>query len=461
MTHELIAYCGLYCGACSFRLAHEDQSFDHLRAMPERYAAHKERLPDACPGCRLENQCGPCAIRDCARDRSLLHCGQCEAFPCERLRRFDQDGVPHHAAAIANLRDLNALGPEAWLARQAAEWTCGCGAARSWYQRTCRNGHRAGGEIVPLQVPDALAQAVRLAQENHAGLRSHLPFLPERTDARFLARLEYVAREGTLLGLQREGRLQAFLGGVILDDYRNAGPAAYCPDWCHGAAAATGAFDAYRDLYRALASRWKRRGVHIHAVSLYATEQTALEAFSATGFGRIMLDAARPTMQLRQELGREAARGCSVRRAVPADAQALAELNEALADHIAAAPVLLPGARGRAASDWRDWLGTPQAVAFVCEDGGGLAGYIKAGDPQEDVSDAVHAPTTLAISGMFIRPERRGQGTARALLAALADHAGQLGRDLLSVDCETTNPEAFAFWSRMFRPLAWGLERRT
>ena len=90
----------------------------------------------------------------------------------------------------------------------------------------------------------------------------------------------------------------------------------------------------------------RARGISIHAVSLYATEQAALEAFSATGFGRIMLDAARPTLQLRQELGGETARGCSVRRAVPADAQALAELNGALADHIAAAPVLLPGGQG-------------------------------------------------------------------------------------------------------------------
>jgi hypothetical protein len=31
---------------------------------------------------------------------------------------------------------------------------------------------------------------------------------------------------------------------------------------------------------------------------------------------------------------------------------------------------------------------------------------------------------------------------------------------VISVDCETTNLEAYGFWSRWFWPVSWSLERR-
>ncbi len=37
MSHELIAYCGLYCGACSFKVAFEEQNREHLMRMPAKY----------------------------------------------------------------------------------------------------------------------------------------------------------------------------------------------------------------------------------------------------------------------------------------------------------------------------------------------------------------------------------------------------------------------------------------
>lgn len=140
MEFELIAYCGLYCGACSFKLAHDTNEMGHLLCMPARYDPHKGAMPEFCPGCRLENQCGPCGIRDCARAKSLDHCGQCDAFPCQRLIDFNGDGASHHAESIANLESLNTLGPEAWLARQREAWTCPCGLRRSWYLPECRHG---------------------------------------------------------------------------------------------------------------------------------------------------------------------------------------------------------------------------------------------------------------------------------------------------------------------------------
>lgn len=456
MDLALLAYCGLYCGACSFKLARDTNDMEHVRRMPARYDTHKHTLPEACPGCRLENQCGPCAIRDCARGRSLDHCGQCRDFPCERLLQFSRDGVPHHGASLANLEAVAALGAEAWLEDQRARWTAPDGTPLSWYLQA----DPAAG-IRRLRGPRDLEAASRLAAAGHARLREALPFLPARESGHFLPKLEWMAREGMILGLWDGTGLRAFLGGFILENFRNAGRGAFCPDWCHGAEPGVPAFEAYRALYRELAPRWKAQGAHIHAAALYATEDEAMRAFSMTGFGRVVMDAARPAADLLAELAPEGGAEYLVRRAGEADAPALAGLNAALAAHIGASPILLTDARGADEAAWRAWFAEPEAVAFLALDGDAAAGYLKAQEPQIDVTDAVHASRTLALNGAYVRPAHRGRGAGRSLLLALARHARDTGKELLSVDCETANPEALAFWTRGFRPVTWSFERRT
>ena len=141
---NLIAFCGLYCGACSFRVAAQDNDRRHLQDMPAKYDAYKDAPMDVCPGCRQESRDGRCAIRDCARERGLMHCGQCSDFPCPRIRSFNDDGVPHHAASVSNLARLTEVGEEAWLREQERYWTCACGTRISWYRKECG---RCGGQI--------------------------------------------------------------------------------------------------------------------------------------------------------------------------------------------------------------------------------------------------------------------------------------------------------------------------
>lgn len=184
-----------------------------------------------------------------------------------------------------------------------------------------------------------------------------------------------------------------------------------------------------------------------------------MDAFALTGFGRIVLDAARPTSELLEELEEQPATKL-IRRADLPDAEALAALDAELAAHIGASPVLMPRTRGRDAHAWRTWLQEPGAVAYLALDGARVVGFIKAQPPQCDVTDAVHAPGTLAINGMYVVPSRRRQGIARHLLLRLAREAALDQMPLMSVDCETLNPEAYGFWIRHFRPVTWSLERR-
>lgn len=148
---SLIACCGLYCGACSFRVAFEEDDRKHLARMPSKYDKYKDAPMDRCEGCRA-GECGH-GFTACAASRGVEHCGRCELFPCSRLEEFARDGIPHHAGAIGNLKRIRRVGEQQWLAEQAAAWRCSCGARLSWYLRTCdRCGRQA---VVPGFEPES------------------------------------------------------------------------------------------------------------------------------------------------------------------------------------------------------------------------------------------------------------------------------------------------------------------
>ena len=315
----------------------------------------------------------------------------------------------------------------------------------------------------PLTDPEHIDAAAALSLRSHAGLRHALPFLPSRSVDDLAGRLQWMREKGELVGLFDGTELVAFLGAFPVDNFRNAGRGAFGPDWCSGFAPDADPARALPLLYRDLAPRLVARDCRIHAFALYASERVALQALHLAGFGRIVMDAARPTAEMLGDLedaGPGSPSGIDVTPAQPADADELARLEADLAAHIAAPPVLMPNTVGRPAAMWARWLAGADHVALLARHDGAAVGYIKAQEPQDDVTHAVHGPSVLAINGMYVEPGMRRAGVGRGLLAALARRARRDGAAMMSVDCETTNPEAYAFWSRWFSPVAWGLERR-
>lgn len=304
------------------------------------------------------------------------------------------------------------------------------------------------------------AAAGALALEHHRSLRSSQPWLPQKTRNDIDHLLGWVASQGVLLGWGHPGQLKAFWGGARFEDFRNLGPGVFCPDFAHGFAAGVDPFRATRHLYRGLASRWLAQGLTIHAAGTYANEAAVSEALSLTGFGRIVADLARPRSDLEADLALVPQARVDVRFAGPADAQKLAEWDRGLARHIGDPPVSMPRTHGRSPEQWVAWLAEPDAVALIAERDSVPLGFIKAEDPGYDVTWAVGGPQTLAICGLWVEPTLRGGGAARALLAALVREARHRDKTLVSVDCETLNPEAWAFWSRWFVPVTWSWERR-
>ena len=139
MDKNSIAYCGLYCGACSFKQAFLQKDREHLNHMPGYYDGYKNiPLEEDCPGCRMENICGDCPIRDCARAKDIEWCSQCEDFPCNILKNFAHDGKPHHEETLENLALLSDMGENEWLKHMSEKWACSiCGKTGSWYYKPC------------------------------------------------------------------------------------------------------------------------------------------------------------------------------------------------------------------------------------------------------------------------------------------------------------------------------------
>ena len=137
---DLLAACGLYCGACYHYRATCPEG---ERLLSEEARGGRPVEGFGCRGCRSEllyvhPGCRECEIRACADSRGLQHCGECDEAPCERLAAFQTDGRKHHLDIVENLRALKDRGQDEWLQAQALRWQCStCGAAFSWHESTC------------------------------------------------------------------------------------------------------------------------------------------------------------------------------------------------------------------------------------------------------------------------------------------------------------------------------------
>lgn len=133
---DIIAYCGLYCGACEMYLATQSNT---LPALSEKLGIPQKLI--ACEGCKSDSLsifCKNCAIKKCNRLKEIETCADCNEFPCSVLNAFENDGHPHHKGVIDSLSLLSRNGHSTWLHKMKKKYTCSeCGLALSWYDDIC------------------------------------------------------------------------------------------------------------------------------------------------------------------------------------------------------------------------------------------------------------------------------------------------------------------------------------
>ncbi len=143
---QLIAVCGLYCGACGIYRAQRDNNQQLLEQILQALTSSGQKVTLdelQCDGClgesRLFPYCRQCAIRLCPQDKpGVTRCSDCPDFPCSRITSFNDDGMRHHAEVLQNLRRIQEIGVKAWFKQEEERWRCPqCKTAADWYDRTC------------------------------------------------------------------------------------------------------------------------------------------------------------------------------------------------------------------------------------------------------------------------------------------------------------------------------------
>ena len=90
---RMIAYCGLICSDCP---AYEATKADDLKKAEETAELWSKHygvdiaIDDVwCDGCPVEGKkcsyCAKCAVRACADERDVIHCGACPDYACEKI----------------------------------------------------------------------------------------------------------------------------------------------------------------------------------------------------------------------------------------------------------------------------------------------------------------------------------------------------------------------------------------
>jgi GNAT superfamily N-acetyltransferase len=213
--------------------------------------------------------------------------------------------------------------------------------------------------------------------------------------------------------------------------------------------------EAWRALYPAAATRWFEAGCHVHAITTLAGDPALERALVESGFGMLLHDALRPL----DRIDAPPAGGLRVRRATLLDLPALAELEREHRRHYGAPPVLMVAPAPDTEGDLRRVLETESGSIWLATADGRPQGFLRFELASDGAVIVSLAPTTISITGAFVRPAWRGKGAARAMLARAIVHYHDLGFERVAVDYETINPDALAFWPKAFSVVAVSMLR--
>jgi len=120
---ELLAPCGLYCGVCAIRIAHEDNNEKFKERLAPVYGVSPEEI--RCEGCLSSDvfgYCTTCTIRSCTEERGYEGCHQCDAFPCEHIDNFP---IPIGRQVILRaVPQRREMGTEKWVESEVRRYRC-------------------------------------------------------------------------------------------------------------------------------------------------------------------------------------------------------------------------------------------------------------------------------------------------------------------------------------------------
>jgi hypothetical protein len=149
-NRDLMAPCGLYCGACGIYIATRDGNEKLKTALGNLYGTRPEDTE--CRGCmqaephdKLYSYCKDCRMRECIKSKGFYSCHQCEDWPCDLVenfilatgRRVMKRAIPVWREKVAEEGDEK--GSEAWARSECERYHCpDCGNPLFRGAQTCR-----------------------------------------------------------------------------------------------------------------------------------------------------------------------------------------------------------------------------------------------------------------------------------------------------------------------------------
>lgn len=148
---DLMAPCGLYCGACGVYIATRDNNEKFKTIMGNLYGTKPEET--VCLGCMqaesaqtIYGYCKSCAIRNCVRAKGFYSCHQCTDWPCSMIENFSlatgrrvmNNTIPIWREKVAKLGDEK--GSIEWARSECERYHCpSCGYPLFRGAQQCRN----------------------------------------------------------------------------------------------------------------------------------------------------------------------------------------------------------------------------------------------------------------------------------------------------------------------------------
>lgn len=97
-----------------------------------------------CAGCLLGDagkpeNCRKCKIKDCAQEKGLTYCYECDTFPCKQIKNLEKSYNQRYGASLMeNSLFVKAHGIAAFMEQQLKRYTCpSCGGVISLHNREC------------------------------------------------------------------------------------------------------------------------------------------------------------------------------------------------------------------------------------------------------------------------------------------------------------------------------------
>jgi len=132
------AVCGLFCPSCTVFIATKE---DPERLKRLAITLNQTVEETHCQGCRSEHKtayCQNCTMVECARQKGIEFCGECEEFPCEEIKTF-QALKPHRIDLWQSHQRIKEVGYEQWAGEMSEHYSCPeCHTLNSAYDMVCR-----------------------------------------------------------------------------------------------------------------------------------------------------------------------------------------------------------------------------------------------------------------------------------------------------------------------------------